>query len=130
MAGFFGKIYLFWAGWQAGLYGLVLLGLVTSVISIYYYIRVIKMMVVKEPQEMSDAVKNYPPIAWNLRGMRPLQVGIVFSLVATSLAGILSNPLLTLANNSITQTDLFKVVNTPAVESVAQVLEGPERRAE
>ncbi|MFM7580170.1 MAG: photosynthetic/respiratory NAD(P)H-quinone oxidoreductase subunit B, partial [Microcystaceae cyanobacterium] len=51
LAGFFGKIYLFWAGWQAGLYGLVLLGLLTSVVSIYYYIRVVKMMVVKEPQE-------------------------------------------------------------------------------
>ncbi|HIK46124.1 MAG TPA: NAD(P)H-quinone oxidoreductase subunit N, partial [Leptolyngbyaceae cyanobacterium M65_K2018_010] len=57
LAGFFGKIYIFWAGWQAGAYGLVLVGLVTSVISIYYYIRVIKMMVVKEPQEMSEAVK-------------------------------------------------------------------------
>ena len=64
LAGFFGKIYLFWAGWQAGLYGLVLLGLITSVVSIYYYIRVVKMMVVKEPQEMSDAVKNYPEIRW------------------------------------------------------------------
>ncbi|MDB9494212.1 NAD(P)H-quinone oxidoreductase subunit N [Spirulina major CS-329] len=123
MAGFFGKIYLFWAGWQAGLYGLVLLGLVTSVISIYYYIRVVKMMVVKEPQEMSDAVQNYPPIRWNLTGMRPLQVGIVFSLITTSLAGILSNPLLTLANNSITQTDLFHVANAAAVETVAQVAE-------
>jgi len=49
LAGFFGKIYLFWAGWQAGLYALVLVGLVTSVASIYYYIRVVKMMVVKEP---------------------------------------------------------------------------------
>jgi len=97
LAGFFGKIYLFWAGWQAGLYALVLVGLVTSVASIYYYIRVVKMMVVKEPQEMSDAVKNYPVINWTLTGMRPLQVGIVLSLVATSLAGILSNPLFTLA---------------------------------
>ena len=35
LAGFFGKIYLFWAGWQAGLYWLVLLGLITSVASIY-----------------------------------------------------------------------------------------------
>jgi NAD(P)H-quinone oxidoreductase subunit 2 len=36
LAGFFGKLYIFWAGWQAGAYGLVLVGLVTSVISIYY----------------------------------------------------------------------------------------------
>ena len=104
MAGFFGKIYLFWAGWQAGIYGLVLLGLITSVISIYYYIRVVKMMVVKEPHEMSEAVKNYPPIRWNIPGMRPLQVGMIVALVVTSLAGILSNPLFSLANDSVVTT--------------------------
>ena len=104
MAGFFGKIYLFWAGWQAGIYGLVLLGLITSVISIYYYIRVVKMMVVKEPHEMSEAVKNYPPIRWNIPGMRPLQVGMVVAVIVTSLAGILSNPLFSLANDSVVTT--------------------------
>jgi len=108
LVGFFGKIYLFWAGWQAGAYGLVILGLITSVISIYYYIRVVKAMVVKEPQEMSDAVKNYPEIRWDLPGMRPLQVGIVVSLVATSIAGILSNPLFTLANDSVSRTPILK----------------------
>lgn len=115
LAGFFGKIYLFWAGWQAGLYGLVLLGLVTSVVSIYYYIRVVKMMVVKEPQEMSDVVKNYPPINWNLPGLRPLQIGLVTTLIATSIAGILSNPLFTLANNSVANTPMLhkSIVATP-----------------
>ncbi|HEY9670634.1 MAG TPA: NAD(P)H-quinone oxidoreductase subunit N [Waterburya sp.] len=119
LAGFFGKIYLFWAGWQAGMYGLVLLGLVASVVSIYYYIRVVKMMVVKEPQEMSDAIKNYPEIRWNLPGMRPLQVGLVLTLIATSLAGILSNPLFTWANDSVTRTPMLQqaVITTrqPAV---------------
>ncbi len=119
LAGFFGKIYIFWAAWKAGAYGLVLLGLLTTVISIYYYIRVVKMMVVKEPHEMSDAVKNYPEIKWNLRGMRPLQVGLVLSVIATTLAGILSNPLFTLANDSITRTPMLQstVVSTklPAV---------------
>ncbi len=108
LAGFFAKIYLFWAGWQAQIYGLVLLGLITSVISIYYYIRVVKMMVVKEPHEMSDAVKNYPEISWNLSGMRPLQVSLVLTFIATTLAGILSNPLLTLANNSIAKTPMLQ----------------------
>ena len=36
MLGFFGKIYLFFAGWADGQYLLVTVGLVTSVISIYY----------------------------------------------------------------------------------------------
>ena len=44
MLGFFGKIYLFFAGWANHQYLLVIVGLVTSVISIYYYISVIKMM--------------------------------------------------------------------------------------
>jgi NAD(P)H-quinone oxidoreductase subunit 2 len=121
LAGFFGKIYLFWAGWQAGLYGLVILGLLASVVSIYYYIRVIKMMVVKEPQEMSDAVNNYPEIRWNLPGMRPLQVGLVMTVVATSLAGILSNPLMTWANSSVTRTPILQqaVVKTQSVASIS-----------
>ncbi|HEY9629181.1 MAG TPA: NAD(P)H-quinone oxidoreductase subunit N [Coleofasciculaceae cyanobacterium] len=121
LAGFFGKLYLFWAGWQSGAYGLVLVGLVTSVISIYYYIRVVKMMVVKEPEEMSEAVKNYPPIQWNLPGMRPLQVGLIVCLIATSLAGILSNPLFTLANGSVLGTPFLQA--TRVTQPVAQVHE-------
>ncbi|HIK31924.1 MAG TPA: NAD(P)H-quinone oxidoreductase subunit N [Oscillatoriales cyanobacterium M59_W2019_021] len=114
LAGFFGKIYLFWAGWQAELYVLVLLGLVTSVVSIYYYIRVVKMMVVKEPHEMSETVKNYPEIRWNLEGMRPLQVGLVLSVIVTSLAGILSNPLFTIANDSVVRSAILQSSLSPS----------------
>ncbi|WNZ26157.1 NAD(P)H-quinone oxidoreductase subunit N [Leptolyngbya sp. NK1-12] len=121
LAGFFGKIYLFWAGWQAGAYTLVLVGLLTSVVSIYYYIRVVKMMVVKEPEEMSNAVKNYPEVRWTLPGMRPLQVGLIICLVATTFAGILSNPLFALANGSVAQTEFLKsaIVPVPTARPVA-----------
>ncbi|NJN73642.1 MAG: NAD(P)H-quinone oxidoreductase subunit N [Limnothrix sp. RL_2_0] len=125
LAGFFGKIYLFWAGWQAGLYWLVLLGLITSVVSIYYYIRVVKMMVVKEPQEMSDSVRNYPAITWTAVGMRPLQVGLVFATVVTSLAGILSNPLFTIADSSVTSTPMLQAANHPKNQAVALVDQVP-----
>jgi len=122
LAGFFGKLYIFWAGWQAGAYGLVLVGLVTSVISIYYYIRVVKMMVVKEPQEMSDVVANYPEVRWDLPGLRPLQLSLVLAVVATSLAGILSNPLFTLANNSVSHTPFLRaaIEQQPAPDAVVQ----------
>ena len=122
LAGFFGKLYLFWAGWQAGAYGLVLIGLVTSVISIYYYIRVVKMMVVKEPEEMSEAVKNYPPIRWDLPGMRPLQVSLIICLVGTSLAGILSNPLFNLANGSVTGTALLRSAQPALAQKIQPAL--------
>ncbi len=127
LAGFFGKLYLFWAGWQAGAYGLVLLGLLTSVISIYYYIRVVKMMVVKEPEEMSDAVKNYPEIRWNLPGMRPLQVGLVVCLIFTAIGGILSNPIFGLANSSVARTPLLQpagmAMEQPAIVQPQDVAE-------
>lgn len=104
LAGFFGKLYLFWAGWQAGAYTLVLVGLVTSVISIYYYVRVVKTIVVKEPQEMSVSVQNYPETNWQAEGMQALRVGLVFTLVATIFAGILSNPLFTLSIQAVEQS--------------------------
>jgi len=116
LAGFFGKIYLFWAGWQAGLYWLVLLGLITSVVSIYYYIRVVKMMVVKEPQEMSEVVKNYPQVRWDLPGLRPLQVGLIVTLIATTISGILSNPLFTLANNSVTNPPMLQAAKVASTQ--------------
>jgi NAD(P)H-quinone oxidoreductase subunit 2 len=123
MVGFFGKLYLFWAGWQAGAYGLVLLGLITSVISIYYYIRVVKMMVVKEPHEMSDAVKNYPEINWTLPGLRPLQVGMIGALVATSILGILSNPLFLLTNSAVQKTPILQqsIAKTAQAKALAKL---------
>jgi NADH-quinone oxidoreductase subunit N len=44
LAGFFGKYYLLLHAQQQGLYGLVIVGLLTSLISTYYYLRLIKIM--------------------------------------------------------------------------------------
>ncbi len=44
MAGFFGKLYVFLAAVQAGLWALAVIGVLTSVIGAYYYIRIIKVM--------------------------------------------------------------------------------------
>jgi NADH:ubiquinone oxidoreductase subunit 2 (subunit N) len=44
LAGFFGKYYLLLHAVQQGLYGLVIVALVTSLISTYYYLRIIKIM--------------------------------------------------------------------------------------
>ncbi|KAK6768830.1 hypothetical protein RDI58_033929 [Solanum bulbocastanum] len=59
LAGFFGKLYLFWCGWQAGLYFLVLIGLLTSVVSIYYYLKIIKLLMTGRNQEITPHVRNY-----------------------------------------------------------------------
>jgi NADH-quinone oxidoreductase subunit N len=48
-AGFAGKFYIFSAAVQSGYYGLALLGLLTSVVSVVYYARVVIMMYMHEP---------------------------------------------------------------------------------
>jgi NAD(P)H-quinone oxidoreductase subunit 2 len=75
------------------------------------------MMVVKEPQEMSDVVKNYPATNWNLPGFRPLQVGLIATLIATTIAGILSNPLFTLANNSVANTPILQAAKIASTQA-------------
>jgi len=123
LAGFFGKIYIFWAGWQAGLYSLVLVALVTSVISIYYYIRVVKMMVVKEPHEMSEVVKNYPSVRWNMSGMRPIQISLIVLTIATSLIGILSNPVVNVANQSVTSSRVLEASLTQVSANIDSTMD-------
>jgi NAD(P)H-quinone oxidoreductase subunit 2 len=108
MIGFFAKIYLFFAGWADHQYLLVIVGLVTSVISIYYYISVIKMMVVKEPQEASDVVKAYPPISWNLSGMQSLRTALVACVLVTAVGGVLSSPLFEWANAAVSGTPILQ----------------------
>ncbi|MFM2043698.1 MAG: NADH-quinone oxidoreductase chain [Pseudomonadota bacterium] len=59
LAGFFGKFYVFLAAVDAGLYILALIGFITSVVSCFYYIRIIKMMYfddVVEPLEKPATV--------------------------------------------------------------------------
>jgi NAD(P)H-quinone oxidoreductase subunit 2 len=119
MLGFFGKIYLFFAGWADHQYLLVVVGLVTSVVSIYYYISVIKMMVVKEPQEASDVVKNYPAIEWSLAGMQPLRAALLGCVIVTAVGGVLSSPLFDWASAAVTGTPLLQqaiaTATTPAL---------------
>ncbi len=110
MLGFFGKIYLFFAGWADGQYLLVVVGLITSVVSIYYYISVIKMMVVKEPQEASDVVKAYPAPTWSLPGLPALRAGLVGCVIVTAVGGILSSPLFTWASQAVTGTPMLQAV--------------------
>jgi NADH-quinone oxidoreductase subunit N len=54
LAGFFGKFYVFKAAVDSGLISLAVIGLVTSVVSAYYYLRVIKVMYFDEPVEGFD----------------------------------------------------------------------------
>lgn len=54
LAGFFGKLYVFLAAIEAGLYVLAVIGVLTSVVGAYYYIRIVKIMYFDSPTEAFD----------------------------------------------------------------------------
>jgi NADH-quinone oxidoreductase subunit N len=54
MSGFFAKLYIFLASVQAGLWTLAIIGVLTSVVSAFYYIRIVKVMYFDAPAERFD----------------------------------------------------------------------------
>nr|NP_050838.1 NADH dehydrogenase subunit 2 [Nephroselmis olivacea]Q9TL07.1 RecName: Full=NAD(P)H-quinone oxidoreductase subunit 2, chloroplastic; AltName: Full=NAD(P)H dehydrogenase, subunit 2; AltName: Full=NADH-plastoquinone oxidoreductase subunit 2 [Nephroselmis olivacea]AAD54809.1 subunit 2 of NADH-plastoquinoneoxidoreductase [Nephroselmis olivacea] len=103
LAGFFGKMYLFLAAWDAGQYSLVWVGLITSVVSIYYYLSVVKIMLVPATQEMSLAVREYPRRAWSLEPIQPLEVGIFVCVLGSILVGVAGNSMVNLMTITMSQ---------------------------
>ncbi len=56
LAGFFAKYYVFLAAVQAGLFTLAVIGMVTTVVGAYYYLRIVKIMYFDEPAAVFDPV--------------------------------------------------------------------------
>jgi NADH-quinone oxidoreductase subunit N len=54
MSGFFAKLYIFLASVQAGLWTLAIIGVLTSVVGAFYYIRIVKVMYFDPPAERFD----------------------------------------------------------------------------
>ena len=90
-AGFIGKWYIFSAAVSAGYYTLAIIGVLTSVISVFFYLRVVVMMYMSD----RDAAEERPPIS--AVGMAALSLAIV----AIFYLGILPAQVLDLATKSI-----------------------------
>jgi NADH-quinone oxidoreductase subunit N len=60
LAGFIGKFYLFAAVVKAKLYLLALVGVLNSVVSLYYYVRVVRAMFLDAPPERAPAITLDP----------------------------------------------------------------------
>jgi NADH-quinone oxidoreductase subunit N len=62
VAGFWAKLYVFWAAAEQGLYWLVLLGAVLTVVALFYYLVLAKRMYV-DPPTNPDRVTLAPTLA-------------------------------------------------------------------
>ncbi|MGH7159507.1 MAG: NADH-quinone oxidoreductase subunit N, partial [Acetobacteraceae bacterium] len=54
LSGFFGKLYVFLAAVQAGMWVLAVIGVLTSVVGAFYYIRILKVMFMDAPESAID----------------------------------------------------------------------------
>ena len=79
--GFVAKIYVFWAALQQGLLWLVLFGVLNSVISAYYYLRVVKAMYLGTP-----ASEERLPVS------KPLVAALAVAVVAVLAIGLFPQP--------------------------------------
>nr|YP_009580900.1 NADH-plastoquinone oxidoreductase subunit 2 [Asteropyrum cavaleriei]YP_009580913.1 NADH-plastoquinone oxidoreductase subunit 2 [Asteropyrum cavaleriei]QAY81188.1 NADH-plastoquinone oxidoreductase subunit 2 [Asteropyrum cavaleriei]QAY81203.1 NADH-plastoquinone oxidoreductase subunit 2 [Asteropyrum cavaleriei]QBK48541.1 NADH-plastoquinone oxidoreductase subunit 2 [Asteropyrum cavaleriei]QBK48554.1 NADH-plastoquinone oxidoreductase subunit 2 [Asteropyrum cavaleriei] len=98
LAGFFGKLHLFWCGWQAGLYFLVSIGLLTSVVSIYYYLKIIKLLMTGRNQEITPHVRNYRRSP--LRSNNSIELSMIVCVIASTIPGISMNPIIAIAQDT------------------------------
>nr|YP_009718156.1 NADH-plastoquinone oxidoreductase subunit 2 [Hesperomeles pernettyoides]YP_009718171.1 NADH-plastoquinone oxidoreductase subunit 2 [Hesperomeles pernettyoides]QGM84001.1 NADH-plastoquinone oxidoreductase subunit 2 [Hesperomeles pernettyoides]QGM84016.1 NADH-plastoquinone oxidoreductase subunit 2 [Hesperomeles pernettyoides] len=99
LAGFFGKLHLFWCGWQAGLYFLVSIGLLTSVVSIYYYLKIIKLLMTGRNQEITPHVRNYRRSP--LRSNNSIELSMIVCVIASTIPGISMNPIIEIAQDTL-----------------------------
>jgi NADH-quinone oxidoreductase subunit N len=58
LAGFFAKFYVFLAAIEAGLYVLAVIGVVSSVVGAYYYLRIVKIMYFDDPAAGFERMPN------------------------------------------------------------------------
>nr|YP_009555699.1 NADH dehydrogenase subunit B [Selaginella kraussiana]YP_009555725.1 NADH dehydrogenase subunit B [Selaginella kraussiana]AZU95816.1 NADH dehydrogenase subunit B [Selaginella kraussiana]AZU95842.1 NADH dehydrogenase subunit B [Selaginella kraussiana] len=95
-SGSFGKLYLSWCGWQAGLYPLVPVGLSTSAISIYHHSGIVKLLMggrggTRLDPRAGDAI--YSP--------RPpgslIELSMMLRVIASTTLGLAMNPITTTA---------------------------------
>ncbi len=89
-AGFIGKWYIFSAAVQQGHYALAIIGVLTSVVSVFFYLRIVVMMYMTEGHE---SVRPQVPVV--------ATVGLALATIAVFYLGVLPTQVLDLALESI-----------------------------
>ncbi len=93
-AGFIGKFYVFMSAVEAGMAWLAVIALIFAVISAYYYLRIVMVMYMHEPSQVTD---RSPQLV-----MSPtLSIVLACSIAGVVIFGIYPNPLVQLATQAV-----------------------------
>ena len=103
-AGFFGKFFLFQAVASASSVHLwlIAIALLTSTISLFYYLNVIRVMVVEEPSDVVIAMSDENSEV-SLMGLSTANLVLTFCLFGTLILGVMAEPAVRLTTVAIEQ---------------------------
>jgi NADH-quinone oxidoreductase subunit N len=107
LAGFIGKLYIFVAAIKEGLYALIAVGLINVIISMYYYLVVVKKMYINEPID---------PSPLSISG--PMRAVVYAGLVGTLLIGVYPQPFIDWA---VSATLMFSSLAGPSATVVPPI---------
>jgi NADH-quinone oxidoreductase subunit N len=89
--GFFGKFYIFRAALESNLIWLTVLGLLNSAVAAYYYLRILVVMYMNEPGDVTNALEPLSP---------GLGAALVLPAIGTFVLGIVPGAVLNFARSS------------------------------
>nr|YP_010194438.1 Ndh2 [Pallavicinia lyellii]QZZ24659.1 Ndh2 [Pallavicinia lyellii]QZZ24743.1 Ndh2 [Pallavicinia lyellii] len=107
LTGFFGKLYLFCCGWRAGLYPVVSIGLITSVISIYYYLRIVKSMMYPRNRQVNPYIQAYIVPIPSLATNNSVEFSMFLCAIGSTFLGFLINPIFYFIQKSLNISIFF-----------------------
>jgi NADH-quinone oxidoreductase subunit N len=96
---FLGKVYVFVAAYERGWLWLVIVGVVATVVSIYYYLYVLRAMYMHPPELRLAPAGGSPPRDWALSST------VAAALVVTVGSFIAADPLLETARDAVSFLD-------------------------
>ncbi len=89
--GFFGKFYIFRAALESNLVWLTVLGLLNSAVAAYYYLRLLVVMYMYEPGEVTNSLEPLTP---------GLRMALILPAIGTFFLGVVPNAVLAFARSS------------------------------
>lgn len=89
-AGFWGKFYVFTAAWQSDLQWLAIVGVITSAIAAFFYLRIVVQMFMRDPAREAQPSRD-----------RGLAIGIGLAALGVILLGIIPTPVIDLVQQSV-----------------------------
>jgi NADH-quinone oxidoreductase subunit N len=90
-AGFAAKLSIFFAAIEGKYYWLVVIGILNSLVAAYYYLRLVVIMYMREPEGAHEE-RKFAPVLW---------AGIVIALAGSLILGVLPGSILQAAKDSI-----------------------------